>query len=408
MYTAVSAIGVRFGLNKKWEVVTLADYTVASAFVYFRKLQLKILTSSNQTLYLDFNTQKTAHGNFPGSIQALLTSLSGVSLPTTLTGIVLNKRTAKFKDAFKAGYTMTPVTSSNLDNLNIEPSLKTHLRMTRTAPVTDYMNFYHHCLISINGFYHLSDTDGVNGVIVSDAMKSSKHSGQNQIGIYHFGDVCSIRLVPITAGMIEQTVPGQAKVNLGIDLTNKTALASIGGYLHVVDGYGLSKVGDSLFKIDFNNLPLLDRFFESRKFLDLSSLPLETTPFNLSQISLNELMSNAFILAYLLLSQSFFIILDCPEIYVQKQFIKRTGLPSMYISYTDPIYPLVTGLGRHPEYWKVLEDGQYSVTIYDGIVEDKVFNTTLIDYLSTVSGANWPTYPGHISEAHLLEIGRDV
>jgi hypothetical protein len=413
MYSANSAIGVRFGISKRWEVITLADWTVAQLYTTFRKVQVTLSTVSDNVIrYLDLNLIKSAHATFPGTFFALLIANGNTALPTTTIGIAFNKRVAKYKDVFKAGYTVTPVTPANLDNLAIDPALKTDIRLTRTNPATDYMLFHHTCLVSVNGFYHLNDTDGVNGVMVKDAMKSSKFSKQNQLGMYNFNQMCTLTQVPITPAMVTQvfaqSVPGQVRVNLGIDLTNKSILVCLGGYLSFVDGYGISRVGDSEFKIDFNNLPFLERFFESRKYIDLSSLSLDTTPNNLSQISLANLISDPVILAYLQLSQTFFIVLDCPEIYTQTQFIKNIGLPNRYISYTEPLYPLVTAYGRQPEYWITQEDGQYSLTVYDNAVENKIFNTVLQSHLTSVGNANWPNYPGHISDAHFLEIGRDI
>ena len=49
---------------------------------------------------------------------------------------------------------------------------------------------------------------------------------------------------------------------------------------------------------------------DAKKYIDLSSLPLSKTIRNIDQISISEFYSDENILAYLTLSQSFFILID--------------------------------------------------------------------------------------------------
>lgn len=409
MYLAVSAIGVRFGINKKWEEINLSDWKVIELFATFRRAQIKLSVASDPApQYITLDNLRVYYSTYPNSLAELLIYLGDRALATTTEPIVLNKRTAQFKDAFKAGFTVTPVTHANLDNVSIPAEEKTDIRLTREKPATDYMNLFKHCLVSINGFYHLTDTDGAKGVIVSDAMKSLRRSGQNQIGLYSFNNVGSLEIVPINPTMVQHSLPGEVKLTLPQDLTGKTVMLVLGGYLHTVDPFMFKRIGNATYKLDFNNLPMLERFFESRKYLDFSGLPLETTPMNLNQISVADLTNDAFIMAYLQMSQTFFVVLDAPEVFTQKQFIKRSGLPDMYIAYSEPFYPLVTELGRHPEYWYVHEDGQYSVTVYDNVIGNRAFNTVNANKLMSVDGSNESTNAGRISAAYFLEIGRDV
>ena len=121
-----------------------------------------------------------------------------------------------------------------------------------------------------------------------------------------------------------------------------------------------------------------------------------------------DVVTPAFLLAYLQLSQSFFIVLDASEVFVQQQFIKRSGLPNLYVAYAEPVYPLVTGLGRHPEYWHTYEDRQYAITIYDNVIENKLFTTVGEQRRVSVDRGNRPTDAGRISAAYFLEIGSDI
>jgi hypothetical protein len=409
MYTITSAMGVKKGIRKQWEPVALNGLNVVEVYAAYRNVWLTLTLATDPTpLYVDLDALTTLHGSYPGTFSQWLASLAGRALPTRLEGPVFHARSAKFCDAFKAGYVITPVNKANNASESIRLLDKPDVRLTRTSPVTDYSAFFKHCLVSVNGFYHLSDTDGVKGVVVSEAMTSLRHSRQNQIGLLSFSTMCALQIVPLTQAMLQHTQSGQVNVTLPQDLTGKTVLLVIGGYLHTVDAQMVQRLSQDTFKVDFLRLPLLDRYYESKQYLDLSALGLESTVLNEHQIVNAELFTPAVLNAYLTLSQSFAVILDCEEVYTQKQFIKRTGLPDMYIAYSEPVYPLVTNLGRHPEYWSTYEDSQYSVTIYDSVVDNRVFNTTQTELLTSVDASRRSTRPGNISPAYFLEIGRDI
>jgi hypothetical protein len=405
MYTAVSAIGVRLGIDKKWEVITLADWTLQTLYGTFRKVQITLLPPSSTTpVYLDLENVRNVYATFPGTVSYLLTLLGAAALPTTTTGITLNTKTARFKDAFKSGYEIKPVTDANVDDPLLPNTAKNGLRLTRFIPVTNYTYMQSACMVSINGFYHSTQTDGTSGLFVPKGMVSLRKSGQNQVGLLHFGNVGSLQYVPIVTSMVSQVNPARPVINLGIDLTGKSVMLVLGGYLHVLDTEIMQRVAASSYRLDFTKVPMLERFFESRKYLDLSMLPVDTTPVNLDQISASDVTSDAFILAYLQLTQSFFVIVDTEQLYIQKHYVKRSGMPDVYTAYQEPRYPLVTGLGRHPEYWSVKEDGQYSLTVYDAVIENKIFNSTQAEFLISVDNANWPSWRGYISQAYLLQL----
>lgn len=414
MYTADSAIGVRFGVGKRWEVIPLANFTIAQLISTFRRAQLKLFLPSAPTvpLYLDFDYIRRTFPTFVGTVADLLTALGNASLPTTPTGIVLNLRTAQYKDGHKAGYTVTAVTHANLDNPSIADEDKTDIRLTRLNPATDYTEFYKRYLVSINGFYHQTDTDGVKGIVVTDAMKTLRHSGQNQIGLYNFKAMGDLVQVPITDAMMQLeddgAEPGEARINLNMDLTGKTVFLVLGGYFMTIDPRTFTRVGDSSYLLDFKNIGMKNRWFESSKYLDLKHLPVDTTPINDDQILAANLTSAVFLRAYLKLTQTFFVILDNPEVFIEKQFIKRTRLPDIYVAYKEPKWPMVTTYGRHPEYWSTKEDGQWSMTVYDNVVAQRIYNTVNANNLTGIDDANEPQNRGELAWAQLLVIGSDV
>ncbi len=308
---------------------------------------------------------------------------------------------AKFRDAFMAGYNATPVSQSNSASASVFD--KIHVRLERQN--TDYLNFYNNALISVNGYFHICDTDGENGLMVIDAVKSLNISRQNQMGIFSFKDLCSLKTYPINKTNITTNNDGTLRLVVNKDLTNKTVLLSIGGYLHFQDSNTFYHVNDNIFKLDFNQMSLLDRFYESKRYIDLSKLPIDFANTNDEQIKLQYLLADECLKEYITLSQSFIIVLDTPSIIVKKKYnIKKTGLPGMYISYSLPELPLVTNLGKHNEYWYIKEDDYYSVNVYDNVIENRIYDTILKENLDNVSNQRRPDYPGFMSPAYFLEI----
>ena len=412
MYEHIETIGVRSGLDKRWGVLTSESLalSLSTLFATYRKLQTKLqIAGTTNPLYFDLDSLRPTHSFSELTIAQFLVANGNIALSTASTGIVLNHQTARYGDIVRLGYKLTPVNSANSDSPLIALEDKDHVRLTRTAPQTDYANMYAKSLVSVNGLYHLTDTDGVNGVMVMDAMRSSRIArDSSQMGVLSFQNVGSLEQVRITPSMVVQDSPRQALITLEQDLTNKTVFLVLGGYLHPVDPTVYQRVSVNSFRILFNSLPLLERYYESKRFIDLSSLPVQHSSVNEELVNVEDFYSDENLLAYLQLSQTFFVIINAPEIYTQRQYLRSTGTPDLYITYQKPIYPFVTSLGRQPEYWSVYEDQQWAIHTYKTVIEQRLFNTTRDVWNSNVDNSRVPHYSGLIPQGYFLEIGRDI
>ena len=407
MYTVVNAIGVPLGLNERWQVVDLTAYTVAQLFTDFRIVQIELTPQgATSNVYLQLSAIASTYASYSGLFSALLASIGNTALPTTTTGYVLNERSAIFADAFKAGYTVTPVDTSNVVPPYTPSSQLPNVRLTRTDIQIDYNYMAANCLVNVNGYYHATSTDGVNGVVVANAMKSLELSGQNQIGLWNFGQVASFTSMPITPAMVNYSVVAQPVVNLGIDLTGKSVALILGGYFVFIDNSVLTQVGASSFQINFTQIDLANRYYESANYIDVSSILAATPAANPNQIVVSDLTSPTAVAAWLAMSQTFFVVFNTAEMFQQQQFVKRSGIPQLYLSYTPPLYPMALSLGRHPPYWSVKDAGQWALTIYDNSIGNLLYSGTT-GSIST-SGANQPGSPGLLQEAYLVQVGSDV
>lgn len=411
MYALTGAIGKAANGSGRWANIDLTTLPLRQIYSTYRRVWA-FLTNSflSQPVALDLDLIRTQVGTSNKTLSVWLSELGTASLPTTTTLPVLAPRYAKYADAFHAGYKVRPVKPGAAIDAASPVADKTDLHLSRAN--TDYNLFLESCLVNVNGFYHFID-GGSDGIFVKDGMRSKFVGNQNHLGILSFREIGKLRCIPITEAMIykqhtSQVFKDRCFIDLGEDVANKSVLLVIGGYLHVLDQKTFFRVSATSFMIDFANFPLVDRYYESRPYLDLSGLPLETTQRNPSQIGIANLHSDAVIRAYLTMSQSFFVVIDNPDLFVEHDAIRSTTLPNKYISYTPPLYPLVVGVGKVGNYWYTPEDGQYALTCVDSLRQRRLFDTVDVRNQVSVSRARIPEYPTQMGQAHFLKIGTDL
>lgn len=411
MYQLISAIGKPLNGDGRWKSIAIGNVAISVLFSTYSRI---IATLSNQFLTapvaLDLVTIRPEFGGESITFNAFLIQNGNATLETLAKPPVLNPRYAKYADAFHVGYKVAPMHLGSAPDAQYTLAEKTSLHLTR--PDTDYSLFQQSCLVNVNGFFHLVDTD-THGIYVKDGMRSAFQSGQNQLGILSFRNIGVLKTIPIKPAMVykqndRQFYKDRCFVNLGIDVSNKTVLLVLGGYLHVLDRKTFFRVSNSAFCIDIGNYPLLDHFYESKRYLDFTSLALETTTRNSEQIDIDNFYSDAAILAYLTLSQSFFVVIDNPNVFVNKVPVHKTKLPNMFISHVKPEYPLIVGAGKLGNYWYSAEDGQYSLTCVDSLRKHRLYDTVDAAKQYSVSDSCVPGNPVVQSDAFFLEIGCDI
>ena len=409
MYTLIAAIGIPFGLNKRWETIDTSSITVANIYQKYRQVQLELRApDSTDPAYLNLSTVANTYATYSGTLLALLTELQDTALPTHITPITLAHRSAQYVDIFKAGYNVLPVS-----NLNTKPSTLLDkdcpdVRLTRDDTRVSYLYFHESCLVNVNGFYHRTKTDGINGVQVIDGMRSQAKSGQNQMAMWNFSRLGKITQYKPTEADFQINADGTVLITLPLTFANKTTFLILGGYFQTVDATVLTQISANSYLLNFKQLPLLQRYYESANFLDLAAVTQTTTQTNQTPLVVEQLYTPQALVQWLLLSQTFFAILNCANVYIEKQAIKRIGIPNQYITYTDPTSALVLSTGRHPPYWVTPEAGQYSLTIYNNPLGLFLYDTALTTPGVTGSPASAFSLDRRSRSAYFLEIGSDV
>lgn len=410
MYNLISALALRRNIGAQWETVDLSNILVYQIFNEFVKVYLTLSTVyATENVFIDLDILREEFSAYDKTLPELLSGLGNKRLPTVTSLPNSRVRYSAFSDAFRAGYKVETVLIGQTTPVNYVPSDLKDLKLTRPNFDTNMRLIHTHCLVTVNGYLHRTDTDG-EAAYVYDGRASMTKSRQNQIGIISFMDIGAVKKVPIKAENIysqdsDSKLWTRTYLHLDEDITNKSVILVLGGYMVFPEDGVFWQTGEKTFAINFSSFPFIQRYFESSKYLDLSSLGLSVHSENKDIISTTELCSDEVLKKYLTLSQSFFVIVDTPNLFTNKYYIRDTKMPGMFVSYKEPTQPLITGFGKVSEYWKTEEDTQWSVTVQDSFLQNYTFSSRPTKELQNVTPAGIPTRTFKHSKGFLLEIG---
>ena len=414
MYTVKTAYGKSHSGDGNWESITLNDLQCSQLFNTYQDVVANFEDSyrPDRTFGLRLTEHLDLFTTFKGTFKEYLASLGNKSLPLQDGQYVIEKGVIEYEDAVRAKYKLYPIGDKEALDADIPRLQKTDLLLKKEKKDKDYYKQFHdHVLVSVGGYYHMVDYSH-EGVHVIDGMKTlNRHpAGTPLVGFTSFDKVGKLEYIPIKKDMIYiqsngGTLYDRTHIKLDQDISDKTFMISIGGYLHILDWMTCRRVGDNVISIDFKNMPLFERIYESMRYLDMSDLPLNPG-YNEAHLDPEIIMSDDFIKAYLTMSQSFIVLIDTPDIYVNRIGLRLTKLPYQYISYVYPNYPLVNGIGKVCEYWSIYDEGIWEVNAFENFKHNRVFDTTNYreDYAVTGNRTTWDRTEH--SKAYFLEIGK--
>lgn len=413
MYQLISAIAKNIEDDTRWHNVDIGSMPMRDIYATYSAVIATLKdTFATNNVSLDLGLLRAKAGGLTTTLNDYLTANGNITLPTSTDLPVINTRYAKYADAFHAGYKIEAVAPGVAPDAQLPPSEKTWLHLTKKISPPDYHLMYKSVLPVVNGFIHASDADD-NGFYVQNGMKSQMISGSNMLGLVSFREIGELAFVPITPDMIyrqndRQLLKNQCFIDTQQDVSQKTVMLVLGGYLHVLDESTFFRVSDSSFCINFNNIPLLDRYYESRGYIDLSSMNVDISTNNPDQVGMASLYSDQAITAYCTLSQSFFIVLDKHDIFVDRITVGGVPGPGKYQTSIVPLWPMVAGHGKLANYWYTLDDGFYALSTFDTSIDNRMYDTTQTLGLNSVSDSNDSHVSTRKSEAYFLRIGCDI
>lgn len=377
MYTLKTGFGKPLVGNGEWYEVDFAAMSIVDIFNNYRKAIL-VLTNPFVTgdVAFDIENLRYKYAASSKNISQFLIDNADNALETTTSIPFINERYAKYNDAFVAGYSVNATNPNTAPDSELTTGAKDWLHMSRTG--LSYDMFKRHCLVTVNGMLHYADV-GNDGIWIDNGMQSVEHSNQNHVGIISFAGISSLVTKRITNDMIHNQGANnqlgiRSYIETGIDLTDKTIGISLGGYLHILDNTTFHRVGNSRICIDFSNLPLFERYYESKRYIDFERLDLVKSDVNDSVIAVSDFLSDSVIRRYLELPQTFLIVFDNPELMVRRLPLDDTKLPGVYQTQKLPDYPLMGGFGRMVNYLTEHCGGVWNVLMTDTFKKRYMFN----------------------------------
>jgi hypothetical protein len=410
-YQLVAAIARSKNQASEWSPVDLSAVAINDIFATYSKVWLTLTnTAFTGQVYCDLDAIRTMIGadTRPRTLPQWLSGIGNASLPTVSALPTLTSKQVKYNDVYRAGYTVRRYAVGRHPDTQLPDGDKHDLLLSKDG--VDFTQWWRYCLVTVNGMVHR--VAGSNdGLVVIDGGRSGRIANDNQLGLISFREVGQIDTIPITASMIyknasDQKYANYANIKLPYDVSNKTVLLVLGGYLHALDSvYRIN--GDQSLRIDFNNYKFPERIFESQQRLSLAPLQLARSPNNPEQVAVDNLYSDQSILAYLTLTQSFLVVVNTDALYVRRHPVEMARLPGRYITAdTMGRYPLVSAMGRIYDYRAFPHAGK-NVLVTDIAVDNHYnFATTMWKDEHSVDPTRYSSWPWDWAQAQLLEIGR--
>ncbi len=405
MYSFVNAVCLARSIGSQWHEVDLGPILVFDIFTTYAKVYLTLSHPDiHDNVYVDLDTLRVEFSSFNGTLEDLLIHLDNRTLATVPALPSTDVKAAKYSDAIRSQYKIDITKIGVVIPDNYPANELDDLKITRPKYPTDMHLLHSHCLLSVNGFYHMTDSDGSSAFVYNGA-KTMRKSRMNHLGILSFLDIGAIEKVRIDPLLIypqTPTSPLQEKIYFDVeqDLTNKSCILVLGGYLVFPSEGVFWQSGERTFALDIHQIPFPERLQESNLYMDLTSLGLST----LDPIDPLELYSDIVLKKYLTMMESYLVIVDTPNLITNQIFLRHSHLPGMFTSYQDPTLPLIVNYGKVAEYWKTLEDNHWSVTVQDSFLRQYVLSQQPIYQQLTINDHLLPHQPYQHSHGFLLEI----
>lgn len=410
MYNYMNSVVLPSENNAQYKTnVDISTLPVNKIFYLYSEIYL-ILDYNAVAFYVDFNQFRNQLNGYNGTLAQWLASVGNITMQTIQEIPTVAFKYARFSDAIHAGYKMTPAKIGYQIPLNYPTDSLPDIKITRPNMNTDMSLIHSKCLVSVNGFLHRTDTNGEIAYI-TDAAISMRKAKANYVGLISFLDIGDVEKIQITQDMIskdtsdiELTLANKAIISLTGDYSNKTIMMSFGGYLIYPSENTFHKLNDNTYVLNTGSLNLIQKYFESNDYIDLTSLGLTVDNELPDTINVEELLTDTVITNWLTLSQSFIIVIDTPTMNFQKRYIDTSKIPNTFYTYKKPINPLITGYGRIAEYWPVRGDQQWQLSTINYNKNNYIFNHNVGDSLGNVNPATLSWNAADPYSSYMLEM----
>lgn len=410
-YTYLYAIAKPKAKGSRWVERDLSGMTFSEMYDEFRDAKIAIGHPVFESdYYIELDEIRSMITDPDQRLVIWLNRLGSQSLPVEEGKPVLENRTVECRDVWMTGFDVQATRMGSHPETPWTDETMTDLLLTKDG--VDYRDAYRRLLVSVDGFIHRTSYSQ-DGLYVVDGARGRIEANRTQLSLIDFGKVGELQFVDIRPKMLYRPNPDgkhyqYAHLNLGVPTEGKTVMLVIGGYPHLLDN-AYKMIGDGLVQIDFNNYPLLQRYYESRQFVDWEHVSFtEVGSMDTQRLVREVLRSEKFIEGLLYSSQTFAVIIDSPDVYVERHQVEKTDLPGIFLAYDQPDWPLESLRGRWLPYWAHKEEDRWVVNCGDNSLPNYVFEHTDYESLYSVTDQKIPTQPHYRDRGFLVEIGRDL
>lgn len=283
---------------------------------------------------------------FNGTISQWFASLGSRSLKTTTTLPNLVERHAKFSNLNAWWFTQKPTRVRSHPSTTFSFADAEDLLISKQG--VDYKTLFATSLFTVNGYLHRSVLSD-DGIYILDACRDAWHANEVNTGALTFNNLSTLKTYPIAEKEIYlpdqyTSFKEQIMLKLPFNAKGKSVGLVVGGVLYWQNDL-LTILSDTTANFLTGRVNWAERFFYDRDFLALSQIPAQINPDAPNVITRAVLESDAFIKAWLLLSQSFWVVFDNPVLYTELVPLERHSWPGLFTAPTDEPIPVVLNNG---------------------------------------------------------------
>lgn len=252
------------------------------------------------------------------------------------------------------------------------------VKITRPGIPTSLETLHTHCLMTVNGYIHLTsyleDT-----LYVNKATSSMLKSRSNHIGILSFSQLTSpLTKISITDDMItsEVNVPLYEKAIITFTEEVNYPILVIAGYMIFEEPEFFYRVSSTSFVLRLDRLNYIQKLYElSRQVNIFNELEIPVSPNNSTVVDAAVTRSDVVIRRFLTRHNSFLVDLPVTSLNVSKTYLERTSVPGNYRFLKQPTSVVIGGYGKIIEYTsRQNNDKTYTIYTRDAYYDNHVLN----------------------------------
>ena len=312
MYTFVTSHCLSRTVGSQWTELNISNSLLAAVYGTFRQAFIVIHDSyTNTDVIANMEVFKAGYSGMNITVNEMLTMHEGLPIETVASLPSTNVKYARYSIGNKVGYKFEFCKAGYMYDPDENSDFLTDIRINRPGYDTDISLLHKYCLVTVNGYIHNTDTDGVYAYAY-EAGKTMKIAKDNRFGILSFLDVGEldkivIKQEDILPARVDGVLREKIIFKIDDDIEDNAFMLSLGGYLVLPQEDVFWKQGTNTYMLDINRLPYIERILESKEFIDISGLGIRTSTIGDDTVEVDNLYSDEVIRNYMTMSQSFFI-----------------------------------------------------------------------------------------------------